>query len=585
MITGGLRGFVVGVGARRGASSDDVRTAVSSVLGETGFRARDIACVVTARGKESDPALREVARLLGVPLRGLPVDVLTGQPVPNPSAAVRKSVGTPSVAEAAVLAAGAELIIPKQVRGGVTVAVGRLPAPSGSPPDTHATVATCDAVAGARDAVAGACDAVAGARDAVAGARDAVAGARDSVAGGHVADPAAFDLAHHGDAEIAPGLVDLAVNVDGPAPSWLADRLRAAVDGLAAYPDPRAASEAVAARHGRPVEQVLLTAGAAEGFVLLARALRPRRAVVFHPQFTGPEAALRAAGHAVHRLELPPPFTLDPGRVPDDADLVVMGNPTNPTSVLHPAADLLCLARPGRVLLVDEAFMDAVPGEDESLAGTFDRASRHVPGLVVARSLTKIWGLAGLRIGYLLGDPDVLRACAAAQPLWSVGSLALEAAIACSSAEAGAEVARIAKQKTSDRDHLLELLAGLDGIEVTTPARAPFVLIRVWGPDPAGVHRRLRDDGLAVRRADTFPGLGPGWLRAAVRDPGTSARFAAALARAVHPDRHPTRTPTDPTPTEPGTTESIPAEPTLAEPTPAEPCTTDPTPTDRQESR
>ncbi len=84
---------------------------------------------------------------------------------------------------------------------------------------------------------------------------------------------------------------------------------------------------------------MLLTAGAAEAFVLLARALKVRRPVVVHPQFTEPEAALRDAGHSVDRvlLRAEDGFRLDPALVPEDADLVVIGNPTNPTSILHPA--------------------------------------------------------------------------------------------------------------------------------------------------------------------------------------------------------------------------------------------------------
>ncbi|CCA54780.1 L-threonine 3-O-phosphate decarboxylase [Streptomyces venezuelae ATCC 10712] len=108
--------------------------------------------------------------------------------------------------------------------------------------------------------------------------------------------------------------------------------------------------------------------------MLLARALPVRRPVVVHPQFTEPEAALRDAGHEVGRVLLREEdgFRLDPASVPQDADLVVIGNPTNPTSVLHPAATIAALARPGRTLVVDEAFMDAVPGERESLAGRTD---------------------------------------------------------------------------------------------------------------------------------------------------------------------------------------------------------------------
>src|SRR5690348_15859882 len=104
-------------------------------------------------------------------------------------------------------------------------------------------------------------------------------------------DPA---LRHHGDAEIAPGLLDFAVNVQGDAPPrWLRDRLVAALDDLARYPTAAAytrARAAVAAGHGRRPDEVLVLAGSAEGFALLP-ALRPRLAAIVHPGFTEPEAA------------------------------------------------------------------------------------------------------------------------------------------------------------------------------------------------------------------------------------------------------------------------------------------------------
>lgn len=340
------------------------------------------------------------------------------------------------------------------------------------------------------------------------------------------------DLRHHGDAEVRDGagdLTDLAVNVRaGTPPRWLKERLAATLEGLAGYPDDRAAHRAVAARHGRPVEEVLLTAGAAEAFVLLARTTRARHAVVVHPQFTEPEAALRDAGHPVHRVVLRAEdgFRLDPRAVPDAADLVVVGNPTNPTSVLHPAADLARLARPGRTLVVDEAFMDAVPGEPESLA-----ARRDLPGLVVLRSLTKTWGLAGLRVGYVLGDRKRVAALRRAQPLWAVSAPGLTAAEACSAPAALAEAEEAARGIADDRAHLLRRLAEFDDVEVAGPAHGPFVLLRL--PGAAAVRERLRDLGFAVRRADTFPGLSPDWLRLAVRDPATSDRFAAALSKAL----------------------------------------------------
>jgi histidinol-phosphate aminotransferase len=329
------------------------------------------------------------------------------------------------------------------------------------------------------------------------------------------------DLRHHGDAEVGPGLVDLAVNVrPGTPPAWLAALLRESVSGLAAYPDASRAREAVARHHGRPAGEVLLTAGAAEAFVLLARVLTPRRAVVVHPQFTEPESALRAAGHEVHRVLLDGDFRLGP--VPEDADLVMLGNPTNPTSVLHPAERVAALARPGRVLVVDEAFMDCVPGETESLAGL------RLPGVVVVRSLTKTWGLAGLRTGYVLGEPALLARLGEAQPLWSVSTPALVAAEACVSPRALAEADAWARDLAADRERLAAALAGL-GLRVVPDPRASFLCVHV--PDGLAVREALRSRGYAARRGDTFPGLGPDWLRVAVRDEATNTAFAAELAR------------------------------------------------------
>jgi histidinol-phosphate aminotransferase len=343
------------------------------------------------------------------------------------------------------------------------------------------------------------------------------------------------DLGHHGDAETGPGLVDLAVNVRSePMPPWLAEPVTASLGRLAAYPDATEATAAVAGRHRRDPAEVLLTAGAAQAFVLLAQALRgARRPVVVHPQFTEPEAALRHAGHRVDRvlLRAADGFRLDPALVPDDADLVFVGNPTNPTSVLHPAADLAALARPGRVLVVDEAFADTTyrpgaPGEPESLAARAD-----LPGLVVLRSLTKTWGLAGLRIGYLLAPADLVARLAAVQPLWAVSTPALAAATACASSTAVAAERDIAARLAADRRCLVDGLADVPGVTVAGNPASAFVAVHCSGA--ARIRSDLRERGWAVRRGDTFPGLGPDWLRIAVRDTATTEKFLTALTDVI----------------------------------------------------
>jgi len=344
-------------------------------------------------------------------------------------------------------------------------------------------------------------------------------------------------LRWHGDRELEPGLVDLAVNVRrAPMPPWLAEPLAASLADLAAYPDDRAARAALARRHGRPPDETLPVAGAAQAFVLLARALRPRLAVVVHPQFTEPEAALRAAGHDVHRVVLPPPYRLDPALIPDAADLVVVGNPTNPTSVAHDPAVVASLARPGRVLVVDEAFADTLV-QPWSLAHR-----RDLPGLVVLRSLTKTWGLAGLRVGYLLADADLVARLAGVAPLWPVSTPALAAIVACSSPQALAAERDFATALAADRAHLVAGLAAVPGVTLAAEPASSFVLLRVSPDAPRGspgapvrppVPEGLRQRGFAVRRGDTFPGLGPEFVRVAIRDPATTDAFLRALTETL----------------------------------------------------
>ena len=319
------------------------------------------------------------------------------------------------------------------------------------------------------------------------------------------------------------GLLDLAVNVRGEAPpGWLVSRLERSLRQLAAYPDPSFATQTVAKRHERDVDEVLVTAGAAEAFVLVARALQPRHAVCVHPSFTEPEAALRAAGHEVDRVVLEPPYVLDPELVPESADLVVLGNPTNPTGVLHERVAELC--RPGRVTVVDEAFMDAIPGEPGSLA------SQRLPGLVVTRSLTKTWALAGLRVGYLLAEPELVARLKDAQPLWSVSTPALAALDVCLGRGPVKQAERDAAAVAQERSRLEQALTAV-GVEVSPGSVAPYLLCRVPGrPD---VRDSLRDKGIAVRRGDTFPGLTPEHWRTAVRSPEATDALVQALVEVL----------------------------------------------------
>jgi histidinol-phosphate aminotransferase len=334
-------------------------------------------------------------------------------------------------------------------------------------------------------------------------------------------------LSQHGDRQVPAGTLDLAVNVWPGPPAWL----RAALTevNLSGYPDPAAGVVAAAARHSVEPAGCMLLNGAAEAFWAVAYGLAPRLAACVHPSFTAPEAALRSAGVPVVRVVRGSAdgFALDPRAVPEEADLVVLGRPDNPTGRYEPADLVARLTRPGRTVVVDEAFDDFLP----DAAGL---AAMTLPGVVCVRSLTKLWGLAGLRVGYALGPPEILARLATAVQPWPVSSLAARAVeLLCGKeAERRDRVRVVAAARTA-------LLSGLARRAVETWASpVNFVLLRSDCPD---LRERLLAARIAVRRAETFPGLDAHYVRAAVSaDPAGRARFLTGLDKALARTPRPT---------------------------------------------
>ncbi|MFF5443022.1 precorrin-3B C(17)-methyltransferase [Streptomyces achromogenes] len=120
--------LVVGVGASKGAPAEEVLALVEGALREAGLSARSVAELATVDAKAGEPGLVAAAERLGVPLVTYPAEELAGVAVPNPSAAPLAAVGTPSVAEAAALLRGGELLVPKRKSAMATCAVVRRPA-------------------------------------------------------------------------------------------------------------------------------------------------------------------------------------------------------------------------------------------------------------------------------------------------------------------------------------------------------------------------------------------------------------------------------------------------------------------------
>lgn len=333
-------------------------------------------------------------------------------------------------------------------------------------------------------------------------------------------------LRRHGDRDARAADADHAVNViAGGPPSWLRDALRATIDdGISRYPDDGPACQAIAILHGRDAAEVVPTNGAAEALWLLPLALRPRHAVCLHPGFTEAEYALRAHRIRVTRMLRDPArdFALDPTAVPEDADLVIVGNPASPSGTLAPRAVLHALRRAGRTVVVDEAFMDLVPGEPVSLI------RERLDDVIVVRSMTKSLSVPGLRAGYAVAAEAIADRLRAARPPWSANALALAALVATASRVD--PFREIAERAQGEREDLEERLSTLRGVR-TWPSAANFCLIEV--DDGPGVVSRLAARSIAVRPAASFPGLGAGHIRLTARSREENGRLVAALQEAI----------------------------------------------------
>jgi histidinol-phosphate/aromatic aminotransferase/cobyric acid decarboxylase-like protein len=316
-----------------------------------------------------------------------------------------------------------------------------------------------------------------------------------------------MSLRLHGDVLAQDGLLDFAVNVwPGARPAALE---RALANGpTAGYPDETRARAAVAARRGRSADEVLLLNGACEAFWLLAHALRPERAAVVHPSFTEAEAALLAAGADVTRVfREPVTWTFDAGEIPHDAELVVVGNPNNPTGGVDPPLQASGL------VVVDASFAEFVPFEPS--------------GDVVIHSLTKLWGIAGVRAGYLLGPAELVARLEGQRQPWSVNSLACAALEACAADRETPQ--RVAAEVAAARAELAADLAAL-GVRVW-PSAVNFLLLEL--PNGPRVVEELRAAGIAVRPCASFPGLDDRHVRIAVRTRADNERLVDALAEVL----------------------------------------------------
>lgn len=341
-----------------------------------------------------------------------------------------------------------------------------------------------------------------------------------------------MELVHGGDwagyrAEFGCDALDFSANVSPLGlPAGVAAAITNALPTADRYPDPlcRELRAALAGAEGVPADWILCGNGAADLIFRLALAVRPRRALLPAPTFAEYEAALQTVGCAVQRVFLREEneFAVTEefiDAVTPETDIVFLCQPNNPTGQVTPPALVERLVRRcaecGAVLVVDECFLDFLPDRD---AWTAKQLLRDTPQLIILKAFTKLYAMAGVRLGYALcGDATLLeKMCGAGQP-WAVSSLAQAAGLAAlqETAYAGAVRALIAEQRP-------RMAAGLRALGLRVmDGQANYLLFRAT----SDFGEKLRRRGAVVRSCANYPGLDAAWYRTAVRTAQENTRL------------------------------------------------------------
>jgi threonine-phosphate decarboxylase len=298
------------------------------------------------------------------------------------------------------------------------------------------------------------------------------------------------------------------------------------------YPDVDASNlvSELSSQTGLPPEAILPGAGSTPHIRMLARFFRPKRPLIMGPAFAEYEESLLAASlkplHIYAREKdgfLPQPKSVDEiGRL--EPDLVFLANPANPTGRLAPEETIEALLgyarRSKATLVIDEAFIDF------TRRGSIQEEVLRNPGLIILRSLTKVFAVPGLRLAYLAANPRLCKAFKAQMEPWPINFMALEAGIYSLRLKSFMEGTAAETERL--RPVLQKALSPWGGL---TPSDANFVLMKVHDPDKNKekiVHGLYRE-GILVRDASNFRGLKEGFLRFAVRPEQEIKRLSQAL--------------------------------------------------------
>ena len=302
--------------------------------------------------------------------------------------------------------------------------------------------------------------------------------------------------------------------------SGLYQRLNERLSTICSYPEPMPYSleSEIALRYSLTPRQVCVTNGATEAIYLIAQVFQGRISAVLGPTFSEYADACR-----VHRHKVKPFYSLD--ALPEDAELVWICNPNNPTGEVRNKEDLKALvdSHPDKLFIFDQSYEYFTL---KSLLGIKEAAS--FPNVILLHSMTKQYAIPGLRVGYFTASEGLTDDVRCRRMPWSVNSLAIEAAKYL--LEEGDGISADIPQLLAERERLTNLLLATGMLEIW-PTDTHYMLIKLRMGKAAALKDFLAvNHGILIRDASNFEGLDERFFRIATQTPEENDKLVKAIS-------------------------------------------------------
>lgn len=317
-------------------------------------------------------------------------------------------------------------------------------------------------------------------------------------------------------------IIDFSENVNpaGP-PMFIQENWGELFHLISRYPDPQGQPflSAVADFHGVSEAQILLGNGAAEIFSLLALLFHQKRAIVIDPTFSEYEATLAVNDVEIIHLEVEDIATWKLPiesiiRAMQQADVLYLCTPNNPTGVLPSKEDLLSLMEEGKKvncsIVLDEAFIDWI-GEDASMIPYI----KDNPHIMIVRSMTKMYAIAGVRLGYMVASPTIIERLQQKTSHWHINGLAAAIGAAClKESKYRDEAIRYAQESRKELTSFLQRY----GCQ-TTKSMTNYVSFQLPQPKQSKLFfHAMLEKGIVLRHTENFRGMNGEWFRVGMKD-------------------------------------------------------------------